>query len=82
MSGIGNTIQFAITDYAVNENAGSVTVTVTRIGDATGPAVASYATANGTATSAAKHKSRQKRRRERDALRPHLSNSTAITTAD
>ncbi len=52
LPGIGNTIQFAAASYEVNENAGSVTVTVTRIGDATGPAIASYATASGTATSA------------------------------
>ncbi|MCC7039286.1 MAG: Ig-like domain repeat protein [Burkholderiales bacterium] len=50
LPGIGNTIQFAAADYAVNENAGSVTVTVTRIGDATAPAVAMYATAHGTTT--------------------------------
>jgi len=52
LPGLGNTIQFAAADYEVNENAGSVTVTVTRIGDATAAAVASYATVSGTATSA------------------------------
>jgi len=50
LPGIGNTIQFAAADYAVNENAGSVTVTVSRIGDVTAPAVAMYATAHGTTT--------------------------------
>ncbi len=50
LPGIGNTIQFAAAAYAVNENAGSVTVTVSRIGDVTAPAVAMYATADGTTT--------------------------------
>jgi len=52
LPGIGNTVQFASATYGVNENAPSVTVTVTRIGDVTSAAVVSYATAPGTATSA------------------------------
>ena len=47
---IGNTLQFANATLAVNETAGSVAVMVTRIGDASAAAHASYATAAGTAT--------------------------------
>ena len=47
---IGNTLQFANAALAVNETAGSITVMVTRIGDASGAASATYATAAVTAT--------------------------------
>ena len=43
------TVQFDPATYTVPENAGSVTVTVTRSGDATQMATVNYATANGTA---------------------------------
>jgi hypothetical protein len=43
-------MQFSATSYVVNENAGSVTVSVTRNGNATQPASINYATANGSAT--------------------------------
>ena len=49
-AGIGNTIQFASPTYGVNEAAGTATVTVTRIGDATSPAQAVYSLTGGTAT--------------------------------
>jgi uncharacterized repeat protein (TIGR01451 family) len=43
-------VQFGATSYIVNENAGSVTVNVTRIGNTTNPVTINYATSNGTAT--------------------------------
>jgi uncharacterized repeat protein (TIGR01451 family) len=43
-------VQFGATSYLVNENAGSVSVNVTRIGNATNPVTINYATSNGTAT--------------------------------
>lgn len=43
-------VQFGATSYVVNENAGSVTVNVTRIGNTTNAATINYATSNGTAT--------------------------------
>jgi len=43
-------VQFAATSYVVNENAGSVVVSVTRIGNVTNAATVNYATSNGTAT--------------------------------
>ncbi len=47
---IGNTLQFATSAYAVNENAGTVAITVTRIGDASAAAQVDYAAVAGTAT--------------------------------
>ncbi|MEO8751346.1 MAG: Ig-like domain repeat protein [Casimicrobiaceae bacterium] len=46
---IGNTIQFAAPDYAVNETANLASITVTRIGDVSAAASAAYTTAPGTA---------------------------------
>lgn len=43
-------VQFGATSYVVNENAGSVTVNVTRIGNTSNSATINYATSNGTAT--------------------------------
>ena len=43
-------MQFSATSYIVNENAGSVVVTVTRSGSTTQPATINYATSNGSAT--------------------------------
>ncbi len=43
------TLQFATNAYSVNENDGSVTVTVTRAGGSNGPATVQYATVNGSA---------------------------------
>jgi hypothetical protein len=43
-------VQFGASSYIVNENAGSVTVNVTRIGNTTNPVTINYATSNGTAT--------------------------------
>jgi uncharacterized repeat protein (TIGR01451 family) len=43
-------VQFGATSYIVNENAGSVTVNVTRIGNLANPVTINYATSNGTAT--------------------------------
>jgi hypothetical protein len=42
----GSTLQFSQTGYAVNENAGSVTVTVNRLGDTSGLASVNYATSD------------------------------------
>jgi hypothetical protein len=42
-------MQFSATNYVVNENAGSVVVSVTRSGNTTQPATINYATANGSA---------------------------------
>ena len=53
LPGIGDTIQFAAAAYSVNEGAGSVTVQVTRLGDATSAASVSYAMSSGTATASA-----------------------------
>jgi hypothetical protein len=44
-----SSIQFNATNYVVNENGGSVTVTVTRIGNTANAATINYATANGSA---------------------------------
>lgn len=44
-------VQFSASNYVVNENAGSVTVGVTRTGNVTMPATINYATSNGTAES-------------------------------
>jgi len=41
-----STLQFSQTGYAVNENAGSVTVTVNRLGDTSGLASVNYATSD------------------------------------
>ena len=43
------TLQFSSAAYSVNENGGSVTITVTRAGGSSGAVGVSYATANGTA---------------------------------
>ncbi len=43
-------LQFSSATYSVNENAGSVTVSVTRTGGSNGAASVSYATADGSAT--------------------------------
>jgi aldose sugar dehydrogenase len=43
-------MQFSATSYVVNENAGGVTVSVTRGGNTTQPATINYATSNGSAT--------------------------------
>ncbi|HSE17428.1 MAG TPA: PQQ-dependent sugar dehydrogenase [Pyrinomonadaceae bacterium] len=43
-------MQFSATGYVVNENAGSVTVSVTRSGNATQSTTINYATSNGSAT--------------------------------
>jgi CSLREA domain-containing protein len=43
-------VQFAQSSYQVNENAGTVTLTVTRSGDTSGASSVSYATSDGTAT--------------------------------
>lgn len=43
-------VQFGATSYVVNENAGSVTVNVTRVGNVSNPVTVNYATSNGTAT--------------------------------
>jgi aldose sugar dehydrogenase len=45
-----SSIQFNATNYIVNENAGSVTVAVTRIGNTSNPVTINYATSNGTGT--------------------------------
>ncbi|HEY2962563.1 MAG TPA: PQQ-dependent sugar dehydrogenase [Pyrinomonadaceae bacterium] len=42
-------LQFSASNYVVNESAGSVTVAVTRIGNASNPVAINYATSNGTA---------------------------------
>jgi uncharacterized repeat protein (TIGR01451 family) len=44
------TMQFSATSYIVNENAGSVVVTVTRSGNTTPASTINYATSNGSAT--------------------------------
>jgi aldose sugar dehydrogenase len=44
------TMQFSATGYVVNENAGSVTVSVTRSGNTTNASTINYATTNGSAT--------------------------------
>src|SRR5205823_3757914 len=52
--GAGGTLQFNSATYSVTENAGTVTVTVTRTGSSNGAASIHYATvAGGTATGAA-----------------------------
>lgn len=43
-------VQFGATSYIVNEDAGSVTVNVTRIGNTSNSVTINYATSNGTAT--------------------------------
>ena len=43
-------LQFSSSTYSVDENAGSVTITVTRTGGSNGAVGVSYATSNGTAT--------------------------------
>jgi ribosomal protein L35AE/L33A len=43
-------LQFAAKSYSVSQNAGSLTVTVTRTGGSSGAVSASYSTANGSAT--------------------------------
>lgn len=43
-------LRFSASTYSVNENGGSLTVTVTRTGGSSGPVSVNYATANGTAT--------------------------------
>jgi len=44
------TLQFSSSAYSVNENGGTVTITVTRTGGSVGAASVNYATSNGTAT--------------------------------
>jgi len=44
------TMQFSATGFVVNENAGNVTVSVTRSGDTTNASTINYATTNGSAT--------------------------------
>jgi hypothetical protein len=48
---IGNSIQLASSAYAVNETAGNVVLTVTRMGDVSAPASVNFTTAAGSATS-------------------------------
>ena len=48
----GGTLQFSAATYNVNENAGSITITVTRTGN-TDPASVGYTTSNGSASSGA-----------------------------
>jgi hypothetical protein len=43
-------LQFSAASYSVNENGGSVTITITRAGGSNGSVSVSYATSNGTAT--------------------------------
>lgn len=43
------TLRFSTSTYSVNEDAGSLTVTVSRVNGATGPASVNYSTSNGTA---------------------------------
>jgi YD repeat-containing protein len=45
------TVQFASTSYSVNENAGSVSISVSRVGGSSGAASVPYQTSNGTAIS-------------------------------
>jgi len=47
---LSGTIQLSAATYSVNENGGSVTITVTRTGGSSGAVGVSYATSNGTAT--------------------------------
>ena len=47
------TLQFSSATYSVNENAGAVTITVTRTGDSSVAAAVNYAAMNGTATAGA-----------------------------
>jgi len=49
-AGGAGTLQLSSATYSVNENAGPVTITVTRTGGNTGAASVNYATSNGTAT--------------------------------
>jgi hypothetical protein len=44
------TVQFSSSTYSVNENAGPVTITITKTGDTELPATVSYGTSDGTAT--------------------------------
>jgi hypothetical protein len=46
-------LQFSTADYSVNENTGSITVTVTRTGGSAGDVTVDYATSDGTATAGA-----------------------------
>ena len=46
---LSGTLQFAATVYSVNEAAGTVTLSVNRVGGTSGEASINYATANGTA---------------------------------
>jgi hypothetical protein len=48
-----STVQFSGAAYGVNENAGFVTITVTRTGSSEGPVTVEYETAPGTATAGA-----------------------------
>ena len=41
-----STVQFSQTAYTVNENAGSITITVNRLGDSSAPATVNYATSD------------------------------------
>ena len=50
MTAPAGTLQFSAATYSVNENGGSVTITVTRTGGSNGAVGVSYATSNGTAT--------------------------------
>jgi uncharacterized repeat protein (TIGR02543 family) len=52
------TLQFSSATYSVNENAGSITVSVTRSDGSDGAVSVSYATSNGTATSGSDYTSR------------------------
>lgn len=51
-SATSESAQFSASNYVVNENAGSVTVAVTRTGNTANAATINYATSNGTADSA------------------------------
>jgi len=44
------TLQFSSTNYSVNENGGTVTITVTRVGGSSGAISANYTSSDGTAT--------------------------------
>jgi streptogramin lyase len=51
LSPTATSIQFDKPSYSVNEIAGTITLTVTRNGDLSGPSIVHYATADGSATS-------------------------------
>jgi hypothetical protein len=55
---VPGSIQFSSATYSVNENGGSVTITVTRTGGSGGAVGVSYATSNGSATAGSDYTSR------------------------